>query len=71
MDYAVTWPSQGQYRARNELRNSGISISGSGVRSIWQRHNLESFLKRLNALEERFARGDIALNEALIAALDE
>ena len=35
-----------------ELRKIGIFVSGGGVRSIWQRNNLETFKKRLKALEE-------------------
>jgi len=33
----------GQLRVSNELRKKGIFGSGGGVRSIWQRHNLETF----------------------------
>lgn len=70
VDYAVEWPAHGQHRASNELRKNGIFISGSGVRSIWQRHNLENFRKRLKALEEKVAREGIVLNDAQIAALE-
>ena len=38
-------------------------VSGSGVRSIWVRHNLENFEKRLKALEERIANDGIVLSE--------
>src|SRR5690554_6896196 len=39
--YAVEQPAHDQHRTSNELRKSGVFISGSGVRSVWVRHNLE------------------------------
>ena len=47
IDYAIAQPAHGQARTSNELRKKGIFVSGSGVRSIWLRHNLENFKKRL------------------------
>lgn len=55
-DYAVALSAHDQHRTSNELRKQGFFISGSGVRSVWLRHNLESFKKRLKALEEKVAR---------------
>ncbi len=59
VDYAVAFPVHGQHRTSNELRKQGVFISGSGVRSVWLRHNLENFKKRLKALEEKVARGNM------------
>lgn len=53
--HAIEFPAQGQTRTSNELRKKGIFISPSGARSIWLRHNLESFKKRLSALEKKSA----------------
>ena len=39
MVYAVEQPAHGQHRTSNELRKQGVFVSGSGVRSIWLRHN--------------------------------
>jgi len=50
------YPAYGQIRVSNELRKEGVLVSGGGVRSIWQRHNLETFKKRLRALEEKAAK---------------
>jgi hypothetical protein len=41
------------------IKKKGILVSGGGVRSIWQRHNLETFKKRLKALEEKAAKEGI------------
>lgn len=70
VNYAVEFPAHGQHRTSNELRKKGVFISGIGVRSIWQRHNLEHFRKRLKALEEKIAREGIVLTDAQIAALE-
>ncbi|MBX3631004.1 MAG: IS481 family transposase [Nitrosomonas sp.] len=68
--YAVEQPAHGQHRTSNELRKKGIFVSGSGVRSIWLRHNLENFKKRLKALENKMASDGITLSDAQIAALE-
>lgn len=70
VDYAVSFPAHGQHRTSNELRKQGVFISGSGVRSVWLRHNLENFKKRLKALEEKVARDGIELTDSQIAALE-
>ena len=67
---AVEQPAFGQHRTSNELRKKGIFVSGSGVRSIWVRHNLENFKKRLKALEEKVANDGIILSDAQVAALE-
>ena len=67
---AVEYPAYGQARASNELRRSGILVSGGGVRSIWQRHGLETMKKRLKALEEKAAKEGIVYTEAQLTALE-
>ena len=68
--HALDFPSHGQHRTSNELRKQGVFVSGSGVRSIWLRHNLENFKKRLKALENKVADEGIILTDAQIAALE-
>jgi transposase InsO family protein len=70
MDYAIEFPAHGQHRTSNELRKKGVFVSGSGVRSIWLRHDLENFKKRLKALEAKVARDGIQLTDEQIAALE-
>jgi len=43
-------PELGQAAVADRLRRAGQSISASGVRYIWQRHGLETAVKRLQAL---------------------
>ncbi|MFN4189068.1 MAG: IS481 family transposase [Acinetobacter johnsonii] len=70
IDYAIQYPAYGQHRTSNELRKQGVFVSGSGVRSIWLRHDLENFKKRLKALEAKVAQDGIQLNDQQIAALE-
>ena len=55
VEFAIEQPAFGQHRVSNELRKRGIFVSGGGVRSIWLRHDLESFAKRLKGSSPEFA----------------
>jgi transposase InsO family protein len=67
---AVDQPAYGQLRVSNELKKQGKFVSPGGVRSIWQRHNLETFKKRLQALEAKMAAENLILTEAQLQALE-
>ena len=47
---AYRHPFYGQSKASAELKKQGISVSSGGVRSVWQRYDLETFEKRMKAL---------------------
>jgi transposase InsO family protein len=68
--YAIAFPAHGQDRTSNELRKQGIFVSGSGVRSIWLRHQLANFKDRLKALEAKVASEGLILTESQIQALE-
>ena len=70
IDYAIEYPAHGQHRTSNELRKQGVFVSGSGVRSVWLRHDLENFKKRLKALEAKVVQEGILLTDAQITALE-
>ncbi|NUX01333.1 hypothetical protein GO685_02250 [Wolbachia endosymbiont of Madathamugadia hiepei] len=70
IEIAIELPACGQKSVTNKLKERGISISSGEIRSVWKRHNLETFEKRLKALEAKIAQGGIILTEGQRIALE-
>jgi transposase InsO family protein len=54
--YGLDHPTHGAQRVANQLRLEGITVSPSGVRGVWLRHDLETRVKRLLRLEQAVAQ---------------
>jgi len=67
---AIENPAPGQLRASNELKKNGIYVAPAGIRNIRLRHELETFKKRLKALEAKSAQEGLVLTDTQVAALE-
>src|SRR6201994_4946054 len=56
VELAIEQPAFGQVRTANELTKRGLFASPSGARSVWLRHDLQTFAKRLKALEAKLSQ---------------
>lgn len=70
LDFALEQPAYGQLRVSNELRKRGLSVSAAGVRTIWMRHDLQTFQLRLKALSAKVAQDGLILTEDQLRALE-
>ncbi len=70
LEYVIEQPAHGQVRVSNELRKRAISVCPATIRNIWKRNNLETFKKRLGALEAKMAQENLILTEDQLKALE-
>jgi len=70
LDIAFRFPTRGQDRVAADLGRSRVNVSASGVRYVWQRHNLETLDKRVAWIESRLSKSGGVWGEDQLAARD-
>lgn len=70
LEYAREFPTHGQVRVENELKQKGLQISAGGVRGIWIRHGIPTKKERLKRLETWVAETGKVLTESQVQALE-
>lgn len=70
LELSVQHPARGQDRIARDLWAEKLHISASGVRYVWQRHNLETLQKRVGWIEQRLGRNDARWSAEQLAARD-
>lgn len=71
VEMAIENPAYGQVGVANELTKRGQFVSPTGVRSVWIRNDLQTFARRLKALEARLAQDSgMVLTEQQVRAME-
>jgi hypothetical protein len=63
VEFAINKLAYEQLRTSKEIKKKGLFVSPGGVRSIWLRHDLETFQKRLKALEAKMTQENLILTK--------
>lgn len=70
LEYTLLYPTHGQVRVENELKEKGLQVSAGGVRGIWIRHGLTTKALRLKWLEGSVAQTGAVLTESQVQAFE-
>lgn len=70
LEIAFLHPAYGQDRVARELRGARVFVSASGVRYVWQRHNLETMEKRVSRIEKHLGNDDASWSKEQFIARD-
>jgi Transcriptional regulatory protein, C terminal len=70
VEFALEQSAYGQVRVANELRKRSILVSPAGVRTIWVRHDLQTFQLRMKSLSAKVAQDGLILTEDQVRALE-
>src|SRR5512144_68085 len=70
LEVTLDQPAWGHTRIANELAKKGVRVSPTGVRGVLVRHDRNTMVKRLKALETQVAQDGLILTEDQLAALE-
>jgi TetR/AcrR family transcriptional regulator, cholesterol catabolism regulator len=70
LERAFSDPAAGQDRVARDLRARRLFVSASGVRYVWQRHNLATLERRVDAISKKLAGHEAGWTPAQLAARD-
>jgi len=70
LDYSLRYPTHGCLRVAQELALQGVTVSSTGVRGVWSRHQLLTRHERLLRLEKTVREQQIELTDQQIALLE-
>lgn len=70
LDFCLKHPTKGAQFVANQLRLSGVEVSPSGVRGVWQRHDILKRHQRLLRLEARASDTTYVLSDEQMRLLE-
>lgn len=70
LDYCLKFPTHGCLRVAQELALQGVTVSSTGVRGVWSRHDLMTRHERLLRLEKAVKDQQIELTDKQIQLLE-
>lgn len=70
LDFCLAYPTKGSQFVANQLRLQGVAVSPSGVRGVWQRHDLLKRHQRLLRLEAQARDTTFVLSPEQIRLLE-